>query len=432
MDFWNNLFHFISDFSWWFIFSTFWFFFFIEVPRYYILDFLVLVHVKLWKKTRMERCNKANTLLHLDNPLISIIVPGKGEGTHIYKLVISLREQTYKNFEIIVVDDGSTDNTPQICRNLQKHGYIDLFLRNELGGGKGSAANFALKYCKGKYVIHLDADSSLDRDAIEKILLPFYMDKRVKGVGGCVKVRNNENICTSLQSIEYLQTIQVGRTVTSVLGIYRVISGAFGAFEINMLHQVGGWDVGPGLDGDITQKIRKSKGKVRFAPDAICLTSVPDKFYRLIKQRMRWSKSLIRFRLRKHKNFLSFDENFDILNWISQIEGLVFNLFFDVLWVFYLVRLCTINDENLLEIIVLKFLITMPFSFLSILMGLWQTERKKEEWPLLVYVPIYSFYIGFFLRIVRTIAYVREFFFFSSYKDTWNPKKVSDMVRLDS
>ena len=98
--------------------------------------------------------------------------------------------------------------------------------KHEQRGGKASAANFGTNYSKGKYVVHLDADSSLDRDAIEKILLPFYYDPKIKAVGGCVKVRNADaSLCSSMQALEYLKTIQVGRMVTSELGIYHIISG---------------------------------------------------------------------------------------------------------------------------------------------------------------------------------------------------------------
>ena len=143
---------------------------------------------------------------------------------------------------------GSDDDTPFICRDLEKDGYIDKYYRLNERGGKASAANYGVYHAKGKYIVHLDADSSLDRDAIEKVLIPFYMDDRIKGVGGCVKVRNSdETICTSLQALEYLHTIQVGRMVSNFLGIYHIISGAFGAFEVKAIKQVGCWDIGPGL-----------------------------------------------------------------------------------------------------------------------------------------------------------------------------------------
>jgi biofilm PGA synthesis N-glycosyltransferase PgaC len=74
----------------------------------------------------------AKSALRADNPLISIIVPGKNEGKNIYKLVLSLKEQTYQNFELIIVDDGSDDDTPIIVRSLLARGLITKFLRNNM------------------------------------------------------------------------------------------------------------------------------------------------------------------------------------------------------------------------------------------------------------------------------------------------------------
>ncbi|MDE6457175.1 MAG: glycosyltransferase family 2 protein, partial [Muribaculum sp.] len=291
---------FSTNLSWEVALSTFWFLFIIEFPRYYLLDIITAIrHVFLHKSLR-RRDIVARNLLYTEMPLVSILAPGKNEGRHIYKLVESLREQTYQNFEIIIVDDGSDDATPVICNDLQRAGYITKFFRLNLGGGKACAANFAASHASGKYIIHLDADSSLDRDAIEKILIPFYFDRNIKGVGGCIKVRNaHESLCSTLQALEYLKTIMVGRMGSNMLGIYHIISGAFGAFETEAIREVGCWDIGPGLDGDITQKLRKAGYKVWFANDAVCMTNVPTSWAKLFKQRKRWSKSLVRFRIRK-------------------------------------------------------------------------------------------------------------------------------------
>ncbi len=246
---------FTRNVSWHVLLNTYWFLFFVEFPRYYLLEILVTCWHKLHYRERKEEKTIARMKLYIENPLVTILAPGKNEGKNIYKLVQSLREQTYKNYEIIIVDDGSDDATPLICKDLEKAGYIDLFIRANSRGGKASAANLGTFYAKGKYVVHLDADSSLDRDALENILIPFYMDSQIKAVGGVVKVRNaHDSICTAMQALEYLKTIQVGRMVTSELGIYHIISGAFGAFDAKVLKQVGYWDIGPGLDGDITQK----------------------------------------------------------------------------------------------------------------------------------------------------------------------------------
>lgn len=165
---------FTRNLSWSAVINTYWFLFVVEFPRYYMIETLIAIWHKITYRSRARKRAVARKKLYIENPLITILAPGKNEGKHIYKLVKSLNEQTYKNYEIIIVDDGSDDATPLICRDLEKAGYIDLYLRSDVRGGKASAANFGVHYAKGKYIVHLDADSSLDRDAIEKILIPFY------------------------------------------------------------------------------------------------------------------------------------------------------------------------------------------------------------------------------------------------------------------
>ncbi|WP_462333530.1 glycosyltransferase family 2 protein [Phocaeicola plebeius] len=415
------------------ILNTYWFLFFLEFPRYYLAESLVVLYRCANWKSIVRQEEQAAVLLYRDNPLVTILVPGKNEGKHIYKLTMSLKEQTYRNYEVIIVDDGSDDSTPLICTDLERRGLIDLYLRLNERGGKASAANFGAYYAKGKYIVHLDADSSLDRDAIEKILLPFYMDPDIKAVGGCVKVRNNrENICTSVQALEYLKTIMVGRTVTSALGIYRVISGAFGAFEVQTLKQVGYWDIGPGLDGDITQKIRKAGWKVSFANNAICMTNVPVRWKKLFKQRLRWSKSLIRFRVRKHRDILLPNRNFSILNFLSNLENIFYDSVLNFIWLFYIINLVLTRNDHFFEIVLLGFFIRYCFSMLAFLIILIITERRREELYLFAYLPFVSIYNGYFLRFARLIAHTQELFFFSSYKDPWNPRKTSVCAQLEN
>lgn len=414
------------------ILNTYWFLFFIEFPRYYVAEVIIVSWHLFHYKSNRTRQELAAFRLRRDNPLVTILVPGKNEGKHIYRLVVSLREQTYRNYEIIVVDDGSDDNTPMICADLESRRMIDRYLRLKFRGGKASAANYGAYYARGKYVIHMDADSSLDRDAVEKILLPFYEDPMIKAVGGCVKVRNNkETICTSLQALEYLKTIMVGRTVTSTLGIYHVISGAFGAFDTEVLRQIGYWDIGPGLDGDITQKIRKAGWKVRFTHEAVCLTHVPTDWYALFRQRLRWSKSLVRFRLRKHKDILLPNRNFTVLNFLSNLENLFYDMFLNYVWLFYIIKLILNHNNHFFEIMFLGWFIRFCFSLIAFSVIMMITERKREEFFLVKYLPLVTFYNGYYLRLTRLIAHTVEFFFFSSYRDKWNPRKTSLYARLE-
>lgn len=412
--------------------NTYWFLFFVEFPRYYLLDIVVIGWMSFSRNSRYRERRIARYRLYKENPLVTILVPGKNEGKNIFKLVTSLKEQTYRNYEIVVVDDGSDDNTEIICENLVKREFITRYLRLVSRGGKASAANYGVSMSKGKYIVALDADSSLDYDCIENMLLPFYLDSQVKAVGGCIKVRNNkETICSSMQALEYLKTIMVGRTVSSWLGIYHIISGACGAFEAETMRRVGCWDIGPGLDGDLTQKIRKAGYKVKFTNDAICMTNVPTKWRKLWKQRIRWSRSLIRFRLRKHRDILLPTRNWMVLNWVSNMENLMYDCFLNFLWVFYIINLIFTYNEHILEVFILGLFIRVILGYMSWGIIMLTTERRAEEAFLFKYVPLKTFYVGYFLRICRLVAHTQELFFFSSYKDNWNPPKTSRYAMLN-
>ena len=333
--------------------------------------------------------------------------------------------------QIIIVDDGSDDDTPIIGRNLERRGYIDLFLRNDVRGGKASAANLAVRYAKGEFIVALDADCNYLPDAIEKILIPFYYDKDIGGVGGNVQVYNyNESVATALQAIDYYDTISVGRIVSSELGLYRVISGAFGAFRKDAIDKIGGWDVGPGMDGDISVKLKKMGCKVKFEPLAVCRTNVPNTFKKLARQRLRWDKSLLRFRLRKHIDVFMPTRTFLWINFFSFLENVVYNIFLNFKWYFYIGDML-INFLSFLPFIVITNIILYATYniFKYLVFGLFRLRRMEAIIYLLPFVPLMVFYFGYFLRIVRTRAYFQEFLFKASYDDNWNPAKSSKAAK---
>ena len=409
----------------------FWFFFLFEFTRYFIVDFAVLLIWRFKQIIFKHKWEQARERLFAEHPLISIIVPGKNEGKHIHTLTKSLNEQTYQNYELIIVDDGSDDQTELICRDLERNGLIDLFIRNHVRGGKASGANTALRFSKGEIVVHLDADCSYDYDAIEKIILPFYYDEKIGAVGGNVQVRNKEvSLCTTLQAIEYAHSIGVGRIVTSELGIYRVVSGAFGAFKRQALERVEGWDIGPGLDGDITVKFRKMDYRIFFQPEAMCLTSAPDSFKKLQNQRLRWDKSLVRFRLRKHRDVFFPHANFKIKDFIAFLENITYNLLLNIKWYFYVADML-INASAMLWFIVPMNLILYTLNNYAkyFLFMNFRKRRNDHRGYFLPYLPLMVLYFGYFIRITRTRAYFKELFFRESYLDNWNPAKSSNHAR---
>lgn len=427
----DNFFNYITEVGPSKLVRIFWFFVFFEFARFFIFELAVLLVWKIREKKRNELYANARRRLFIERPFVSIIVPGKNEGKHIFKLASSLKEQTYQNFEFIVIDDGSDDNTEQICKSLQKNGLIDLFLRNEVRGGKASAANLGYRFSKGSIIIHLDADCSYDNDAIEKIIIPFYLEENVGAVGGNILVRNyKESLCATLQAIEYSDTISVGRITSSSLGIYRLVSGAFGAFKKEALDRVGGWDIGPGLDGDITVKLRKLGYLIKFEPDAVCQTSVPNTFKKLVKQRLRWDKSIIRFRVRKHKDVFYPNATFRFSNFVSSFENITYNLVLNIKWWLYLVDM-VVNYTSLLGFIFpFNILLYTTNNFLKFLIfSLFRNRKNAPVYYFLPYLPCMVFYFGFYLRFVRSIAYVQEFFFKKSYEDSWNPSKSSQQAK---
>ncbi|REH44495.1 cellulose synthase/poly-beta-1,6-N-acetylglucosamine synthase-like glycosyltransferase [Tenacibaculum gallaicum] len=405
---------------------VFWYFVIFEFTRYIIIDYIIAFIFFITGKKRAKKFEEAKRKLFQENPFVSVIIPGKNEGKHLYKLTKSLAEQTFKNFELIIVDDGSDDDTPIIGKNLERLGLIDMFIRNEMRGGKASAANLALRFSKGKYIVHLDADCSFDSDAIEQVLLPFFVNDKIAAVGGNVKVRNyKESLCAKLQAIEYLKTVSVGRIITSYLGIYKIISGAFGAFRKDVIDNIGGWDIGPGLDGDITVKIRKSGYKVYFQEKAICLTNAPSKFKVLTKQRLRWDKSIIRFRVRKHKDVYLPTANFNCSTFFSLAENVFYNVILDIMWWVYIIDIIVNYNSSLKFIIPMNFTLYFVMSYVQMLSIYIFSERREEEKYLWPYVILMTIYTGTYLRIVRTIAYYKEFFFKRSFEDPWNPYKSS-------
>lgn len=423
---------FLSDLTLLKALAYFWPFFLIDMSRYLLLDFIVLIFYIPKRYRKRHAYAAARRRLFRERPLISVIVPGKNEGKHLAQLARTLTLQSYKNIESIIVDDGSDDETPLICRRLLRQGKITRFFRNEIRGGKASAANTALRYVRGKYVIHLDADSHLSPDAIEKVLLPFYMDDRIGAVGGDIRVANvNSTLATRFQTIEYFKTISTGRTVSSELGILRIIGGAFGAFRTDILQRLYGWDVGPGLDGDITMKIRKLGYKVAHEPFAVCYTNVPDSFRKLARQRFRWNRSLVRFRLRKHRDILLPSKNFNFRNFLASFDNIFFNLLLNMKWWLYLAQLLIIDPGHIEIIILINLLLYGLANILEfgIAVALLAGTMYWRELVLFIYLPLIPLYTGFYIRSIRSLAYLLEFVCRVSYFDKWNPWKVSNVAR---
>ena len=121
--------------------------------------------------------------------------------------------------------------------------------------------------------------------------------------------------------------------------------------------------------------------------------------------------------------------NLSISNFMTNTDNIIFNFIFDMVWVIYMINIIAGNVNNILDILVLKFFLTSILSFVSFALSLSVSERWREEIKMIFYMPLQSLYSGYFLRITRIIATMKELFFFSSYRDEWNPAKSSMHAR---
>ena len=358
-------------------------------------------------------------------PSVSLIVAGLNEGVCLYSTLEKLWG-SYPRLEIIVVDDGSTDNMASEARRFaDAHSGVRVMSKDR--GGKSAGMNAGLALATGEVTIVLDADSELSPGAIWHVVQPLS-DPAVGAVSGNVRARNaTRNLLTRIQSYEYLRSVFMGRIVTARLGILGIVSGAFGAFRTTMLREMGGWDVGPGEDEEIVLRIRKLGHKIEFVPQADCLTDVPETLKVLSKQRRRWEWAVVTFESRKHIDMANpFNRHFCFGNAILFAERWIYNLLLP-LWFWVYVGWIVSNQDflHLWYPAVLFYLLYCFGDFLQYLIILDYSPSPRRDASAILVIPLMPLY-QFYQRFVTFFAIVEEIFFRQSYNDTYVPKHVRD------
>lgn len=226
---------------------------------------------------------------------VSIIVPAYNEEKWIGHCIEALLEAEYPSKEIIVVDDGSTDNTYGVASRYIKQGVVVLRKPN---GGKASALNYGMLFATGDIIVAVDADSIITRETFKHLLTPFK-DPSVVGVAGNVKVVNHVNWLTKNQALEYITQLNIVRRATSYYGVVQVMPGPLAAFRRREAFMLGGYDkVTLTEDFDLTVKLLKTGGVIQAPPGAVAYTEAPVKISSLYRQRLRWYRGNIQVLLR--------------------------------------------------------------------------------------------------------------------------------------
>lgn len=318
-----------------FTFVVFYYFFINTI--YLIVLFLSILQINRMRKHRytfdLDQAFKFRLL-----PPVSIILPAYNEEKTIVESVTSLLFIKYPNYELLVVNDGSKDNTLQVLIdsfNLIKTDYVyrcsidteevrgiyiskeyrSLVVIDKGNGGKADALNAGINISRYPYFCAIDADSILGEDALARLIIPFVHDPlRTTAVGGIVKAANGAHIekgrllrerlpknpLVIFQTIEYARSFLMGRMGLSVINSLLIISGALGLFRKEDVLKVAGYKTGS-LGEDMLlvvslhkQKLRERKPyRICFLHDSVCWTEIPSDLKTLKKQRVRWQMGLL-------------------------------------------------------------------------------------------------------------------------------------------
>ncbi|HTQ15240.1 MAG TPA: glycosyltransferase [Rhizomicrobium sp.] len=223
-----------------------------------------------------------------ESALVSVIIPAFNEEAVIASTVRGILASTYKNLEIIVIDDGSKDGTLSVLeREFGGNARVHTF--GIPNGGKANALNVGLGHASGEVVVALDADTQFEADTIAR-LVRWFANQDVGAVAGNAKVGNRINMITRWQALEYIVAQNLERRALAALGTLTVVPGAVGAWRKSVLVELGGFPADTmAEDQDLTIAIQRQGYAVGFDASAVAWTEAPSSVRGLAKQRFRWA-----------------------------------------------------------------------------------------------------------------------------------------------
>ena len=286
--------------------------------------FSFMEHLEYQVKKRQQK--EPNTHDDASLPMISLIVPAYNEGPVIEAAIRSLLKLDYPNYEVLIVDDGSTDDTYEKALAVARQSsLISVRVISKRNGGKADALNTGITSAKGEFVLNMDGDTKLSRNTLRACIRHFD-DPRIGAVAGNVKVLNRENIWTRVQALEYVEGLAMARKAQSFMRSVNIIPGPLGMFRKSVLQEVGGYDQDTfAEDCDLTLKMLMRGWHIAYEPTAIAWVETPSGLLDLLKQRYRWTRGILQA-MRKHSSALwqprKAGINFYIL-WYMLFEGIL-------------------------------------------------------------------------------------------------------------
>ena len=324
---------------------------------------------------------------------VSIVVPAYNEVVTIVDTIKSLLMLEYSLYEIIVVDDGSSDDTSKAvieafnmerinkpidikipCQPVvhvfeTKQTKVPVTLIRKKNGGKADALNMGINASSYPYFICMDADSVLQYDSLEKIVKPVIENDNVIAVGGAIRPCNGmkivngrvekyhmpDNILAAMQVLEYDRSFLASRILFDKFNGNIIISGAFGLFDKETVISAGGYDSSTmGEDMELVVKLHvfcrkfNKPYKIKYAYDAICWSQAPESLKDLCKQRKRWHIGLFQTMLR-HRTMLA-NIKFGLVGVISYMYFLFYELLSPYIEIFGLITMLIATSLGLINV----------------------------------------------------------------------------------
>ncbi len=220
---------------------------------------------------------------------LTILVPAYNEEKHIVETIVSLKNQTLPPEEIIVIDDCSTDRTAEKARQMG----VTVVCPPKNTGSKAGAQNYALQFVQTEYIMAVDADTTLDLQATEKIMKVFE-DDSIAAACGFVLPRRVKTLWERGRYIEYLFAFTYYKPIQDFYEKPLISSGCFSVYRTDILQQNGGWSRRTmAEDMDLTWSYYNANYRIRFVPEAISYPIEPHNYHFMSKQLRRWSHGFV-------------------------------------------------------------------------------------------------------------------------------------------
>ena len=258
-------------------------------------------------------------------PPVLVLIPAYNEEKVIRRTLDAVLQSDYPNFRVLVVDDGSADQTTHIVADVARsHGQVEWL--SKPNGGKFSALNRGLRDAWEEYIVTIDADTIILPDTIRHLVAPFA-DAAVDAVCGNVQVGNRNGLLTRFQDVEYVTSQNYDRRAFDAANCIPVVPGATGAWRRRTVLRAGGYSRDTLTeDADLTLTLLRHGAKIVYQPLARSITEAPKDTKALLRQRFRWGYGTLQS-LWKHRGHFGCGS----VGWIGLPNLLLFQIIFPAL-----------------------------------------------------------------------------------------------------